>query len=432
MARRRNERNLAPAPNVAWSEKRGTYLLNLRDQRLTGGRVSLSMGTDDADLAVDRRADFRRLLDAGRYGAIDALRQGKVQWSDVQRAIRTGRYDELQRASSRSESVRDAAKAWLKEVKRAGSRDATLEKYRGLAEDFRRFAGDTTPMDQVSAEQVRQWLSADRPRTKKPWSPSAQAIARSAGKQMFDFAIQRAKEATGRGQVPALTENPFDDVTPAKVEATRVEFLRPEQWTALHEATAGLPTCAMLALGCLAGLRAGEVVNLRRQDVDFEANRIRIQPREGRYAWRPKTANSIRDVPISRALRSILESHLSSGYAGDTYWIVRAKRDQPIAMNTMRDHTEQAFVAAGVPYGQRKDALTFHSLRHTFASWLVQRDVQLMKVAALLGDTVEIVAKVYGHLLPTDMDRAVALIDAAISGTNGGKSDSKEGAWQGE
>ena len=62
-------------------------------------------------------------------------------------------------------------------------------------------------------------------------------------------------------------------------------------------------------------------------------------------------------------------------------------------------------------YGRdRGDGATFHTLRHTFASWLVQKDVQLMKVAKLMGDNTEVVEKTYAHLMPKDLRRAVNLL----------------------
>ncbi len=47
------------------------------------------------------------------------------------------------------------------------------------------------------------------------------------------------------------------------------------------------------------------------------------------------------------------------------------------------------------------------TLRHTFASWLAQKDIQLLKIAKLMGDTVAIVESTYAHLLPTDLRGAV-------------------------
>jgi integrase len=54
------------------------------------------------------------------------------------------------------------------------------------------------------------------------------------------------------------------------------------------------------------------------------------------------------------------------------------------------------------------EGVTVHTTRHTLATWLCQDDVQLTKIAALLGDTVETVALHYAHHLPTDLERAVA------------------------
>jgi integrase len=50
-------------------------------------------------------------------------------------------------------------------------------------------------------------------------------------------------------------------------------------------------------------------------------------------------------------------------------------------------------------------------MRHTFVSWMVQRDVSPLKVAELIGDTAEQVMKTYGHLAPRDLSRAVSIID---------------------
>ena len=90
-----------------------------------------------------------------------------------------------------------------------------------------------------------------------------------------------------------------------------------------------------------------------------------------------------------------------------------AGRDEPISYQTAQNWTRRLFTAAGIQYGARKDALTFHSLRHTFASWLAQRGVSVLVIAKLLGDTVQMVVTVYSHLIPENLAEAVRVIDQA-------------------
>jgi site-specific recombinase XerD len=51
--------------------------------------------------------------------------------------------------------------------------------------------------------------------------------------------------------------------------------------------------------------------------------------------------------------------------------------------------------------------LNFHSLRHTFASWLVQRGVSIYEVSKLLGHSDIKVTKIYSHLSAEDLRASV-------------------------
>ena len=51
--------------------------------------------------------------------------------------------------------------------------------------------------------------------------------------------------------------------------------------------------------------------------------------------------------------------------------------------------------------------LNFHSLRHTFASWLVQRGVSIYEVSKLLGHSDIKVTEIYSHLRAEDLRESV-------------------------
>src|SRR5690606_27937615 len=97
----------------------------------------------------------------------------------------------------------------------------------------------------------------------------------------------------------------------ARIRKTRVEFLRRAEAGRLLRKIRGTPQAAWIAVGIYAGLRAGEMANLRRGiDVDLEAGVLRVQPRKGEHAWSTKTENSIRDVPLHPRLARWIRAHI--------------------------------------------------------------------------------------------------------------------------
>lgn len=409
-------------PNVRWNAGRKTFELVKRDRRLRGGRVSLSLSTTDRDEAIRRRGDFMTLLEAGRRGVVEALRAGSIHWSDVRRAVRDGDYTELQTSLIPMPTLGEARDAIVADLRgnpnRRPSTADVYEKYLGqLVEHF----GADTLLDVPTSDAIKQWMRAPRVKRAhrhtggKPWSANTQAIVRTVGKRMYDFQIERLAElAEKQKTIPPIRKNPFDAIEAPKESGTRVEFLRPEEWRKLSDRCEGTPEHAIVALGTLAGLRIDEIAHLRVGiDLDMEKRAIRIQARAGKYPWKPKTRRSTRAVPIVAGgeLERVLAFHVEK-YASDVYLITSAGRDRPLTTQTLRGWVRTAFEAVNIRYGQKEDALTPHSLRHTFASWMVQRDVQLMKVAELMGDTVEEVVKTYAHLLPRDLEVAAGVVDS--------------------
>jgi integrase len=395
--------------------------IEIRDKRLRAGRLSISARTTRATVRRKREALVRLLLDRGDLDTVERLRRGELHFAELERAAREEDFDALRRPAS--SLTLGALLDRVLEIVEATKAEGTAKQYRVLRRQLLRELGADFEPATLTREQARAFVHRARLRRggtdPLPWSPRKQAQVVALAGRAWRHAIEyEAELATHTGTRPRLTENPWRHVETPEIRATRNAFLRPEEWRAMVGVVRGRPVAAALGLGCLAGLRLAEVIHLRTDlDVDLAGRRLRIQSREGEHPWRPKTARGERDLRIGDELAGLLEEHVARGYAGERYLIRTMDRDRPVHSSTLANWTREAFEAAGIAYGRDGDALTFHSLRHTFASWLVQRDVQLKKVALLLGDAPDMVDRVYGHLLPTDLDRAVDLVSDIAEGT---------------
>jgi integrase/recombinase XerD len=71
-----------------------------------------------------------------------------------------------------------------------------------------------------------------------------------------------------------------------------------------------------------------------------------------------------------------------------------------------RSYVDYKFREYRKPGGLPED-MTFHSLRHTFATWLVQKGVSIFEVEKLLGHSDIMVTQIYSHLAASDLRGAV-------------------------
>jgi site-specific recombinase XerD len=139
---------------------------------------------------------------------------------------------------------------------------------------------------------------------------------------------------------------------------------------ALLEAPRSLKQRAMLATMYGAGLRVSEVANLKLADLD----------RERRVIWvRGGKGHKDRQVMLSESLRQVLIAYWR--HQRPTDWLFPGKKpDCPITSNSVF----KACVAAARKAGITKTVHP-HSLRHAFATHLLDEGVNLLVIQALLG-----------------------------------------------
>jgi integrase len=151
----------------------------------------------------------------------------------------------------------------------------------------------------------------------------------------------------------------------------------------------------VILFAVLTGMRRSEITNLRFKNIDLDKNTIQVvsgpsfQTKSGRK----------RIVPIHETLMSMLNSR--HNIDPDQY--VFTFSDRKIAESFISHKFKYILKSSSI----KKKGLHFHSLRHTFASWLVQDGVPLYEVQRLLGHSTITTTEIYSHLQPCQLHNAV-------------------------
>lgn len=145
------------------------------------------------------------------------------------------------------------------------------------------------------------------------------------------------------------------------------------------------------ALACFAGLRRGEVLGLRRGDIDLDAGLIRIERQRVRVGGQlvtapPKSSAGVRIVPISPELAPILTKAVR--------YLLPAAYLVPISPETLGRRWNTAQKAAGI-----KAPYRFHDLRHTYATRLVLEGINLRVLQYVIGHAdYQLTVSTYTHI----------------------------------
>ncbi len=174
-----------------------------------------------------------------------------------------------------------------------------------------------------------------------------------------------------------LGSNPLRKVKFFQEVNTGFRVLKPDEETSLlRNATPAIQDVVIYALNT--GSRIGEIFSLRWQNVDLDRGLINV--------FSPKTQKT-RVVPINSEVRRILD-----------FWAL-GRKNEFVFYN---QKTGEPFVDldAGLENaceGAKIEGVTWHTLRHTFASRLLERGADIITVKELLGHSTVTVTMRYTH-----------------------------------
>lgn len=189
-----------------------------------------------------------------------------------------------------------------------------------------------------------------------------------------------------------LHENAAQGAKLPRVPDGRTRYLTPLELKATLDAAKDWMK-APIALAAFTGMRRGELLALRWLDVDLPNRRLYLH----------ETKNGSLRVVVLNELAAQVFASLSQGSPADT--VLAGVDPQRLTV-----YTRRIFEKLGIA-----DA-SFHSLRHTAASWLVMRGVDLYAVGQLLGHKTPRMTQRYAHLSPHYMAGAVGKLDGVFAG----------------
>lgn len=272
---------------------------------------------------------------------------------------------------------------------------------RFLSQDFLGIEPDDVHPEAVDALAVRSFLAA---MTREGLAKSSQGRALAAVRSLFRFACREG----------SLAANPAQGVKTPKVPKTLPRHLRPGEVENLLEAP-GIAVDgedavlarrdrAILELLYAAGLRVSELVGLDWHDVDLSARVLRVLGK-GRKE---------RMVPFGRpagdALRAWLEVWEGVRGRGGAW----DENDDPVFLNfrggRLSDRAVRNILDRWVESAAVAKGVHPHTMRHTFATHLLENGADLRTIQELLGHSSLSTTQKYTHL---DVDRLLSVYRGA-------------------
>ena len=253
--------------------------------------------------------------------------------------------------------------------------------------EFLRVIGDL-PLHRISSREIEEFLSIKK------------AEASSWTSRKYRTALASAFEKAREWNL--IVENPFRKTLSPKVPEVTPVFLTQTQFQLILNLTQDQNLKDVLVAAVTTGMRLGELLAMRWEDVNLVNKTILVRCTEEFLTKNRKN----RQIPINISLGFILNRRREDCEGGRVFKSKYRRFDAEIVSKSFK----QLVRTAGLD-----ERVHFHSLRHTFASWLVQDGASLYEVQKLLGHSSAAVTQIYSHLQPETLHATVNRISLNLN-----------------
>jgi integrase len=404
---------------IVWNPRSKKYEADLRSTKGPVPRLHISLKTKSKDEADDRHAAVKALYKQGNEKTITALRKRRIAVEAVTRVHQAQQPFESLLQSAGWPTIEKATKDYLRWMEhQADKSEGTIQSARLLLGHAADHFGKDKTLDSISHEEIEEYKTKLIEGGVTAWTAELQLVRLRA---LYNWISDReAKTAQREKRGARSLYVPIDSEITQTKSIPRTRFLlEPEAKKVL----AATPDSLLFLVGCglLSGLRLDEVCHLQPPPLglNFEvAGGVIVIPQSidlgDDKVWRPKSRKR-REIPMAAELLPIARRHAEK-YASANWMCPHPRlQNRPLDKNILGAQFTRIVADAGLVTGARDPmGVTFHTLRHTFASWLVMAGVDLWTVAQLLGHSgIKLVEQTYGHLSPNHKRLAVDRLGTA-------------------
>lgn len=283
---------------------------------------------------------------------------------------RTSRYD--------IENYKKCPDEYIAKLKELRYSENTLATYRNMFEEFINYFPETEPGD-ITDEMIVEFLR---------YLVNVRNISGSYQNQSIN-SIKFYYERVLGGQRKVYTiERP-------RKEKYLPEVLSEEEITAILNATENLKHKAIFMTIYSAGLRIGELINLKIKDIDSERMQIRVEQAKGKKD---------RYTILSEKTLEILRKYVSE--YRPKVWLFEGIKGERYSTSSIQANLKIAVDKTGI-----RKRVTVHTLRHSFATHLLESGTDIRYIQSLLGHSNGKTTEIYTHITTKGFDQIKSPLD---------------------
>jgi integrase len=312
-------------------------------------------------------------------------------------------------------TIAEYVRSWLEGMH--GLAPKTVERYRQLAEQQIIPHLGSVALQKLKPAQVVNWHERLLRAGGKNGRPlSARTVGHA--HRVLHRALQRSVESE------LLTRNIASAIKPPKVEAKESRILTGDEIGMVLRGLHGHMLHPIAVLALATGMRRGELLALRWSDVDFDGATCRVErslekTKAGLRFKKPKTKHGRRVISLPPNAVEVLRAHrrmqleqrlaLGQGKHEPDALVFETTEGAAISPDGVSQNWGRTLIARGLP------KVTFHALRHTHASILIAKGIDVLTISRQLGHASPVVTlSTYAHLFEKASTAAANAIEAAM------------------